>query len=284
MKASLSCLQCCLTGFFTMADEFTMEEKQVKEFFTFLAGLEYDVTPVEILKASHDKIRKLIGQPDPYLEKKKLYNQKMLERYSYFSEAVNQAADPIKKAVIIAIGGNVIDFLPKDNQDIDSKIDSITQRDLAIDQVSLLVEDLKHAGSILFVTDNCGEIVLDKLLIQTLIDRRIVDPEKLVVATRGFPIINDATLEDAEAVGLTQLVKVINSGDNAPGVILASTSKAFQDHFEKADVIISKGMGNFETLDSFTDKKIYFLFVAKCRYAAEKLGVPVDGFICARSF
>ncbi len=284
MKASTHCLQCSLSGFFNLADQFSMEEKQVKEFFSFLAGLNYDVTPVEIMKDCHAKIKELINNDDPYLEKKKLYNQKILGQYSYFIEEINNSEDPIKKAVTLSIGGNIIDFLPKDNQNIDEKIQNILQRDLAVDDVSSLLEDLRNASSVLYLTDNCGEVVLDKLLIQTLIEHNIVDKEKIVVATRGVPIINDATIVDAEEIGLTTMLKVINNGDNAPGTLLKTTSKEFQDYFNKADVVISKGMGNYETLDEIANKKIYFLFVAKCKYAADLLGVAVDDFICKKSF
>jgi uncharacterized protein with ATP-grasp and redox domains len=237
---------------------------------------------VQILKASHEKIKEFINNGDPFLEKKKLYNQKMLERYSYFSQEIKNSADPLKKAVILSIGGNIIDFLPKDNQNIDDKIENLLHRDLAIDDVSLLLEDLHNAASILYLTDNTGEIVLDKLLIETLIEHNVIDQHKITVATRGMPIINDATLEDAQEIGLTNIVNVINNGDNSPGTILATSSKEFQDYFYKADVVVAKGMGNFETLDEIKNKKLYCLFVSKCEYASKKLGVTMDDFICKK--
>lgn len=282
MKAGLSCLHCSLSNFFSLAEQFNIQEERVREFLTFLSNHNYNVTPVQILKATHEKIKEFINNNDPFFEKKKLYNQKMLEQYNYFRQEIKNSADPLKKAVILAIGGNIIDFLPKDNQNIDDKITNLLQRKLAVDDVDQLVEDLHNAASILYLTDNTGEIVLDKLLIETLIEYNIIAKDKITVATRGVPIINDATLEDAEAIGLTQMVNVISNGDNAPGTILETTSKEFQDYFNKADVVISKGMGNFETLDEIENKKIYFLFVAKCEYSAVKLGVAIDDFLCKK--
>ena len=282
MKAGMTCLQCSLSNFFSLAEQFNIQEERVREFLTFISSLNYDVTPVEILKASHEKIKEFINNNDPFFEKKQLYNQKMLEQYSCFRQEIKNSADPLKKAVTLSIGGNIIDFLPKDNQNIDGKITNLLQRKLAVDNVDQLLEDLQNAASILYLTDNTGEIVLDKLLIETLIEHNIIDKDKITVATRGLPIINDATLEDAEAIGLTQMVNVISNGDNAPGTILETSSKEFQDYFNKADVVIAKGMGNFETLDEIENKKIYFLFVAKCEYSAVKLGVAIDDFLCKK--
>lgn len=280
MKAGMSCIHCCLSGFFNLVNQYDIQEEKVKEFLKFITTLNYDVTSAEILKDAHEKIKKLINNEDPYFAQKKLYNQRMLEKYSYFRQEIKKSADPIRKAVIFAIGGNIIDLLSKDTQYIDDKIRYILQKDLAVDDMDKLLADLRNAASVLYLTDNTGEIVLDKLLIETLIEHKILDKHKIVVATRGMPIINDATLEDAAEIGLTHMVKVIENGDNAPGTLLNTCSKEFQDYFNQADVVIAKGMGNFETLDESINKNIYFLFVVKCRYMAEKLGLSLDDFIC----
>lgn len=283
MKAGISCLQCSLSNFFRLAEQFNMRHEHIKEFLTFFASLNYNVTSVEIVKASYEKTSKLINNNDPYFPQKKMYNQKMLEQYSDFCQEINTSADPIRKAITLSIGGNIIDFLPKDNKNIDDKIKNISQRSLAVDDVNELLEDLRNASSILYLTDNAGEIVLDKLLIQTLVEHNIIDKNKITVATRGLPVLNDATLEDAEEIGLTAMVKVISNGDNAPGTLLKTSSKEFQKCFNQADVVIAKGSGNFESLDDFTNKNIYFLFVIKCNYLAEKLGLNINDFICKKA-
>jgi len=283
LKAGISCLQCSLSNFFRLAEQFNMRHEHIKEFLTFFASLNYNVTSVEIVKASYEKTSKLINNNDPYFPQKKMYNQKMLEQYSDFCQEINTSADPIRKAITLSIGGNIIDFLPKDNKNIDDKIKNISQRSLAVDDVNELLEDLRNASSILYLTDNAGEIVLDKLLIQTLVEHNIIDKNKITVATRGLPVLNDATLEDAEEIGLTAMVKVISNGDNAPGTLLKTSSKEFQKCFNQADVVIAKGSGNFESLDDFTNKNIYFLFVIKCNYLAEKLGLNINDFICKKA-
>ncbi len=286
MKTNVGCLQCCFANFLGIMDQFKIEqdsqEEQAREFLTFLANLDYNCTPAEIVRAAHIKIKDLVNSEDPYYDKKKLYNQKMLEQYSHFYNQVIKSANPVKKAVTLAIGGNLIDFLPKNNTNFDEKIQSIFQKELVIDNYDQLIDDLQKANSILYLTDNTGEIVLDKLLIQTLIENNIIAQTNITVATRGWPIINDATFADAEDIGLTDLVRVIHNGDNNPGTILRTSSAEFREVFQNADVIISKGQGNYETLDSVEGKNIYFLFVAKCSYVADLLGVSVDDFICLR--
>jgi uncharacterized protein with ATP-grasp and redox domains len=257
-----------------------IKEKQTKEFLGFLSNLDYNTTPPEIGRSTHNKIKELLGNKDPYYNKKKLYDNKILEKYSYFGNEIEGSANPLKKAVTLAIGGNIIDFSPKNNNIMDKSIESLLNQELTIDNVDMLIEDLKKASSILYLTDNAGEIVLDKLLIQKLIDYGIVEKDNITVAVKGEPIINDATMEEAKEIGLTDIVRVIGNGDCTPGTALRLTSKEFNAVFNNAEVIISKGQGNFETLDCVKEKNIYFMLIAKCNIIASKFGVKVGSFIC----
>ena len=141
-------------------------------------------------------------------------------------------------------------------------------------------DDFKDAVSgakeMLYLADNAGEIVFDRFLIEQ------IGPAKITFAVKGSPIINDATMEDARECGLTELVKVIDNGDNAPGTILESCSEEFVRRFEQADLIISKGQGNFETL-SDVDKNMYFILRAKCPVIAEHLDCPVGTMILRKN-
>ncbi|MDF2674035.1 MAG: hypothetical protein K0R09_2303, partial [Clostridiales bacterium] len=222
----------------------------------------------------------LLNNKDPYYSKKKLYNNKILEKYSYFENEIKCSANTLRKAVTLAIGGNIIDFSPKNNSIMDKSIENILNHELTTDNVDMLIEDLKKTSSILYLTDNAGEIVLDKLLIQTLIEYGIVERDRITVAVKGEPIINDATIEEAMEIGLTSIVRVIGNGDCTPGTALGLTSKEFKDVFNNAEVVISKGQGNFETLDYVQDKNIYFMLIAKCNIIASKFEVKIGSFIC----
>jgi uncharacterized protein with ATP-grasp and redox domains len=132
------------------------------------------------------------------------------------------------------------------------------------------------AKDILYIADNAGEIVFDRLLIKQ------IGPEKITFVVKGGPIINDATIEDAQAAGLTDLMKVIDTGDDAPGTILEFCSEDFQHCFEAADLVIAKGQGNYETLSNI-DKNIFFLVKAKCPVIARDLGCEVGETILQKS-
>ena len=135
---------------------------------------------------------------------------------------------------------------------------------------------LGRASRILYLADNAGEIVFDRLLIERM------PPGKVTVGVRGFPVINDATMKDAEDTGMTELAEVIDNGSDGPGTILDDCSQSFRDRFDEADLIIAKGQGNYETL-SEVDKDIYFLLKAKCAVIARDMGCQEDDMILKRS-
>lgn len=138
---------------------------------------------------------------------------------------------------------------------------------------SELKEALSTAKTVLYLGDNAGEIVLDKLFIETLMH------PNLYFAVRGAPVINDATLDDAQYVGIDAVADVISNGYDAPSTIVDRCSPQFQELFNKADVIISKGQGNLEGLLEKTDKQVYFLLMVKCDVIAEALGVKKGDFV-----
>jgi len=143
-------------------------------------------------------------------------------------------------------------------------------------QLESFRKTVTEAQNILYLSDNAGEIVFDKLLIEQL------GPEKVTLAVKARPVLNDATAEDAGAAGLIDLVEVIDTGDDAPGTILETCSGVFRYFFEAADVVIAKGQGNYESL-SDVDKNIFFMLKAKCPVIAEHLGCEVNQMILRRS-
>lgn len=169
----------------------------------------------------------------------------------------------------LAIAGNIIDFGVSSDLDVElvrQTIDNALSEPVFGD-INVFAEAVAKAETILYLGDNAGEILFDRILIETL------PTGKVVFVTRGGPVINDVTFADAETVGLTSLVQVMDNGADVPGTALSECSDAFVQAFEKADMIIAKGQGNYETL-SETDQaeKIFFLFKVKCPVVARDIG------------
>lgn len=220
------------------------------------------------------QILKLYSQnADPYLEIKKHSNDLVLSLYPTFKQLVLESENPFDTALRLAIAGNIIDFGVSNHYDLDATIDKVLKSDFAINNSSELNEALSSAKTVLYLGDNSGEIVLDKLFIET-----IMHPN-LHFAVRGAPIINDVTIDDARYVGIDMVANIISNGYNAPSTIVDKCSVEFQELYNKADLIISKGQGNLEGLLNNTDKQIFFLLMVKCDVIAEALGVQKGDFV-----
>jgi uncharacterized protein with ATP-grasp and redox domains len=221
----------------------------------------------------HRLIREFLQNPDPYHQIKEDYNHMMLELYPEYREMINGSPDSFNAAMRLAIAGNVIDFGSRNQLDVMDTIERVMEAKLAIDDSLLLKDDLEKADTLLYIGDNCGEIVLDKLFLT------YVDVSQKYFAVRGRPVINDATFEDAKLTGLEEVARVITTGDDSPGAIWGSASKEFRDTFSKADVVISKGQGNLEGLMDVPHKSTYFLLVTKCDLIANRVGTRTGEFI-----
>ena len=199
-------------------------------------------------------------------------------------EKIARAAHPLDIALRYAIAGNLIDYgleHPVSIEEQNEQIDAIANTQFSIDESAVLLEALKQAKTMLYLGDNAGEVVFDKLLIEQLVR----DYPKLEVSfvVKGLPVLNDVTLADAQEVGMEQIARVIDNGDCAPGTVLPRTSEAFQREFAKADVILSKGQGNFESLSGVVKEGLFFLFTAKCDTVCNEVGVEKFSIVCMKN-
>lgn len=218
--------------------------------------------------------KEMFGCSKDYRELKARFNQFVMEKASSLQTNIDEAEDSLKRAIQYGIVGNLIDFIVMDSVDENQLKKMFAEASsYFIDEeiYQLLKQDVYNAGKIVLLLDNCGEIVVDKLLIQVL--KRINPNAQITAVVRGAEILNDATMEDAIQVGLTDIVDVIDNGNNMPGTCLRYISKEARTVIEEADVILSKGQGNFETLQGY-DKNIYYIFLCKCEMIAEMFGVP----------
>lgn len=288
MKTYFKCLDCCFHSYIEQLDRFEIDpsvaEDMTRAFLRYLSDMDYSSqTPPYIARFLQNMVREKTGIDDPYADMKKLYNGKMVKAYDGFKSAVKKHSNSVEAALKLAVSGNIIDVGPNETFDIEGTIDGAMSEKFSIDDSGLMLESIKNARSILYLADNAGEIVLDRIFIETLIENQVVDSLKITAAVRGRPVQNDATMDEAVEAGLPDVVKVIDNGDGAPGTILEFASQSFRDEFEKADLIISKGQGNFETLCDIKNKNIFFLLITKCPLIAEELNVPKYTFVCKAS-
>ncbi len=225
----------------------------------------------------HSLLRSYTGNSDPYKLEKKKYNDLALGLISEMKRLLKRSRDPFNTALRLSIAGNIIDFAVNDNFNLHATLDRVLKSPFAIDQSELLKSALGKARSVLYLGDNAGEIVFDKLFIET------IGHPNLVYTVRGAPVINDATLEDAEYVGMSEVARVISNGFDAPSTVVSKSSDEFRILFDEADLIISKGQGNLEGLIHLKDKRIFFLLMVKCNVMAEFLKVEKDSFVVFNS-
>lgn len=261
------CTQCLLKKHLTNYPDTATEEERltyIRRLFSILT----DIAPGESSPVIVNRIltlqKEMFDQFVDYTDIKKHFNQLMLEQEDWIYADISSAADPIRRAVQYVMKGNYIDFGVLSDVNSEKLMELLSQaKDQAIDDQIFeeLIQDLTSAKNMVLLTDNCGEIVLDKLLVRTIMSQ--FPDLQIHVIVRGGHALNDATMEDACQVGLPDLVKVIGNGTCLQGTYLPDISKEARDLLEQADVILSKGQGNFESLQ-YCGLNIYYLFLCKC--------------------
>jgi len=247
---------------FATADK-EVHELVLRKVLKAVSGMDLKESPPVMGQKIHRIIRNLSGSDDPYRNVKKAFNQYALSLYPVLKEKIESSHHHFETAVRLAIGGNIIDFgvnADVDQSTINKTIESSLSEPLLGD-MEYFQKIVRSADKILYLGDNTGEIVFDRLLVEQL------PIDKVTFAVRGRPVINDATYIDALETGMTDLVNVIDNGSDAPGTIIEDCSDNFKRFFQDADVVIAKGQGNYETL-SDNGKKIVFLLKVKCHVIA----------------
>jgi uncharacterized protein with ATP-grasp and redox domains len=279
VNTQFECIPCIINSYLRLVKTGIIPESQqepiLRRLLKFLSLVDYNQSPPVLGRRLHGLIREFLQKPDPYRQIKKKYNRMMLELIPEFKEMVAQSSDPFNVAMRLAIAGNVIDFGPQHQLDVMDTIQRVRNAKLAIDDSRYLYDDLKNTTTLLYIGDNCGEIVFDKLFLET------INLPKMYFAVRGGPIINDATLDDAKMVGMEKVAEVITTGDDSPGAVWELTSEKFKKIFDKADVIIAKGQGNLEGLIDIPGN-IYYLLVTKCELIGNRVGTRRGEFVVKR--
>ena len=282
MKLYLDCIPCLirqtLDSSRSVSDDPDVHEKMMREVLAWCAEVDLSNSAPVVASRIHRRLRELSGVADPYKEAKEEQNRMAMALLPELEKELDAADDSLELSARLAIAGNIIDLGVKgsvEKPDVHESVRKALECEVDGD-FEAFRSAVESAGSILYLADNAGEIVLDRLLLERL------PREKLTLAVRGYPVINDVTMADAEFCGLTDLVKVVDNGSDAPGTVLEECSAEFRELFESADMIISKGQGNFETL-SDVDANIFFLFKVKCALVADQSGMKIGSQVLMHS-
>lgn len=284
MKAKPACFHCSLKQALSVARRVTDDQRRQLEVMrkaaeALLNKFSLEIPPAEVSTYAVWTACEALSCSDPFREEKRHYNRLALEMYPRLKGMVEEAEDRLAAAVKVAAAGNIIDLGILDSVDIEGTINEIFSRGFAVDHLDALSQRLAEAKRILYLSDNAGEIVFDKVLVEELRRRS----KEVTFAVKEAPIINDVTLEDALAVGMDEVARVVSTGSGQVGTNLSDCSQEFLEEFRAADLIISKGQGNFETL-SEVEGPIFFILKAKCREIAAELGVELgETVLMARS-
>ncbi len=275
MKTYLDCLPCFMKQALQAGRIATHDEKKIKELLDhvgcMLQDIPMDSTPPQTGDKIYQKVREVTGVFDPYKKIKQANIKDTLQAYPGLKQFVIESDNRLLTAIRIAIAGNIIDFGVNKAFNLEEDVQKILKQDFAIFHFQQFVEQLGRAKSILYLGDNAGESVFDKILIEEL-------GKPVTYVVRETPVINDVIFSDAVDSGLDQVAKIISSGSSAPGIILNLCNNEFIRQFEKADMIISKGQGNYEGL-SGVDRPVFFLLKAKCEVIAKHLHVKEDDIV-----
>ena len=281
MRTTLDCIVCFMrqarsTGLLA-TDNPALQRQLLDGAGRYMEKVDTELSPPENAVGLYALFAKILGDNDPFAQVKQEGNAFALSLQDEVGQRIQAADDPLRAAVRVAIAGNIIDYGALHSFDAAATMQACFDREFVLDDYSSLLEALQGKPKVLYLCDNCGEIVFDGLLIRQLNKLGC----QVTAAVREAPIINDATMADAHASGLDKICSVISNGTRCPGTPLEACSEEFREHFQEADLIISKGMGNFETL-SEVSAPIFFLFTVKCsqvaRHLAERQGFE-SGFL-----
>ena len=279
MKTYLDCLPCMMNQALRTGRIATDNEEKIKKILDEVGSAIKDVpmhnTPAQTGAIVYQKVKEVTGVVDPYKHIKAESIKEALALYPKLENFISNSDDKLLTAIRIAIAGNVVDFGINKEYDLEDELLKIMDQEFGIFDYAIFKEQLSTANSVLYIGDNAGESVFDRILIEQL-------GVPVTYVVRGIPIINDATFQDAVDSGIDEVAEIISSGTTAPGTIMELCTDDFVERFEKADMIISKGQGNYEGLANVS-RQVFFLLKAKCHIIASHLNIVEDDIVLKAS-
>ena len=277
-----TCVNCIFSQALRVCQTLHVDEATTKKVLDRVACMvptwRLEETPPQVAAGVYPAIGKILGREDIYRDYKADATRRAQKLLPTVETAVNRSADRFEAALKAAVAGNVIDLAATQIFNLEDEVAKVFHTSFAIDDSAALRQRLSQAESVLVIGDNAGEHIFDKLMMQEL--KTLFPRISLGYVVRGRPIINDVTLAEAKAAGIDEIAQIIDSGVDTPGLDLARASQEFLKRYEAADVIIAKGMGNYESLNDTSTRPTWFLLKIKCDVVAASLGKQVGDIIC----
>jgi uncharacterized protein with ATP-grasp and redox domains len=284
MNIDPACVECIINQSKRVADAINADEKLTLEIVQAVEmmapGFSFEQSPPEVASSVYEKMAQIAGKEDLYDEVKRLSTEKAQTFIPYLQKEIAASAEPLLTATKVAVAGNVIDLAAEYAFDLNEELDKIFHTSFAVNDFERLQEKLSTSQSLLYIADNAGEHIFDKIYIQTILS--LYPDIRLTYMTRGNAIINDVTYAEAKEAGFDELCELVSSGVNTPGFVYDRANKASQELFDSADLIITKGMGNYECLSDVKRENLFFLLKVKCNVVARSLDKNVGDIVCKR--
>lgn len=282
MKAKNDCILCMFRQALNTVRQVTRDEEQQLEVLRRVARIaespDMNQTPAALSQPVYQIVSDVTGVADPFVVQKRETNAAALKILPSLQSILASSSDPLNTALHIAVAGNIIDMGIGHAFNVERDIHAMLDTPFAIHALAEFRSEIRPGRRLLYLGDNAGEIVFDTVLVRYLVDAGM----HVTYTVKSGPIINDATLQDACDVGMTELVPVIETGSNDIGVNWDRVSAEFRQTVSQADVILGKGHGNFETCIG-RPGNFYFLLKAKCEVVAAELGIPLGSLVFAHS-
>ncbi len=279
MKLHNECFVCLFKQALEAGKFATKDEKKIRkilfDFASKIPEINLDLTTPAIIEEIHRNIKNELGINDPYLNYKKKHMKIAGEFYPQVKNLLKNRENKIETALLMSAIGNSIDSGININVDIKNILQNDIREGFVISDINKFKKELDNSEELLIIADNSGEGYFDKILIEEL---KLKYNIKIYYAVRAEPILNDITLKEAREIGIDEVATLIDSGCKAPGLLLEETTEEFMNIFHNANIIISKGQGNYESLSEY-NYEIYYLLKAKCEVMAREFGIKKGGLI-----
>jgi len=282
MNINDTCVECIINQSVKVADSLHISDEMAHKLTSTVqkmsSGFSYSDTPPEVAADVYEKMALILNKVDIYDEIKELSTKKALSFIPFLKEKVFLSDDKLLTATKIAVAGNVIDLAAEVSFDLEEEIEKIFDTQFAYNDFDVLKSELSKAKKVLILGDNTGEHIFDYLFVEVI--KKLYPHVDYTYMVRGNPIINDVTIKEAKEAGFDELCNLVDSGVNTPGFAYSRATKEAQKLFDNADLVISKGMGNYECLSPTHRNNICFLLKVKCSVVADSLKKEVGDIVC----
>jgi len=282
MKIESACVECIIGQSLRVADalnaDAALRRRIHDDVLAMSKTFDFAKSPPEVARPVYEHMAVLAGKNDLYDEVKRHSTEKAKAFVPFLREQIRSAEDPFLAAVKVAVAGNVIDLAAEVTFDLNEEIGKLFHTAFARDDVARLRTRLSTASTLLYIGDNAGEHIFDALAIETF--KSLFPRLEITYMTRGRPIINDITFDEAKADGLQRHAALVDSGVDTPGFVYARAGEEAQRLFDRSDVVLTKGMGNYECISPAPRTDLAYLLKVKCNVVSRSIGAELGSLVC----